>query len=175
MMPGSGELMINGLKIQDTRKLLNEAGYTMIEVIIVASIITILLTIGSAHYLEAKRLAMEQLAATRLANIDGYQQMYFREFATYATFQELQAKGYIDSGYTSYDNVLSESVPYVPEYNLTFNVSTESYQVIAQPVHGDFAGFYVRWRISGGIEEERGMFVDQNGVVRYLSNNRPVF
>ena len=153
----------------------DERGYTIIEVIIVAMIIGILVTIGTAHYLEARRLASEHLCATRLANIDAYQRMYYRQFATYATFQELQTEGFIDAAYTSYDDVLSNTTPYIPEYFMTFNISGDTYMVSAQPVHSDFNGVYVRWRASGGLEDKRGMFIDQTGIVRYLSNERPVF
>lgn len=153
----------------------DDRGYTILEVIIVAMIIGILVTIGTAHYLEARRLANEHLCATRLANIDAYQKMYYRQYATYATFQELQNEGFVDSAYTSYDDVLSSATPYIPEYFMTFSISGDTYMVMAQPVHGDFNGVYVRWRESGGLEDKRGMFVDQTGVVRYLYNSRPVF
>ena len=153
----------------------DDNGYTILEVIIVAMIIGILVTIGTAHYLEARRLASEHLCATRLANIDAYQKMYYRQYATYATFQELQNEGFIDAAYTSYDDVLSDATPYIPEYFMTFNISGDKYMVTAQPVHGDFNGIYVRWRASGGLEDKRGMLVDQSGVVRYLYNKRPVF
>ncbi|MBU1023709.1 prepilin-type N-terminal cleavage/methylation domain-containing protein [bacterium] len=160
---------------QNIFEMKNEKGYTMIEVIIVALIIGILLTIGTAHYLEAQRMAVEQLCATRLAQIDALQKMYYRQYSEYATFQELQAEGFIDSAYTPFDDVLSQATPYVPEYTLTFNVSGDRYQVIAETVHGDFNGVYVRWRAAGGQQDKRAMSVDQTGVVRYLYNNRPVF
>ena len=153
----------------------DDHGYTILEVIIVAMIIGILITIGTAHYIEVRRLASEHLCATRLANIDAYQKMYYRQYATYATFEELQYEGFIDVAYTSYDDVLSNTTPYIPEYFMTFNVTSDRYIVSAQPVHSDFNGIYVRWRVSGGQEDKRGMYVDQSGVVRYLRNRRPVF
>ena len=153
----------------------NDMGYTMIEVIIVALIIAVLLTIGTAHYLEAQRMATEHLCATRLANIDALQKMYYRQYSEYATFQQLQEEGFIDVAYTPFDDVLSQSIPYVPEYTLTFNVSGDTYQVIAETVLGDFNSFYVRWRAAGGQQDKRAMSIDQTGVVRYLYNNRPVF
>ncbi len=166
------------MKFTETRDILkvhDDNGYTILEVIIVAMIIGILITIGTAHYLEVRRLASEHLCATRLANIDAYQRMYYRQYATYATFLELKNEGFIDAAYTAHDDILSNAIPYIPEYFMTFNISSDTYQVSALPVHGDFNGVYVRWRASGGLEDKRGMFVNQAGVVRYLYNNRPVF
>lgn len=163
------------IEMRDILKVHDDNGYTILEVIMVAMIIGILITIGTAHYLEARRLASEHLCATRLANIDVYEKMYYRQYATYATFQELQDEGFIDAAYTAHDDVLSNATPYIPEYFMTFNISSDTYQVSAQTVHGDFNAVYVRWRMSGGLEDKRGMFVDQTGVVRYLYNRRPVF
>ena len=164
-----------GKTSHNTGKKMNEKGYTLLEVIIVAAIIGILITIGTAHYLEAKRVSVEHLCATRLANLASLENMYFREYAAYGNFFQLQAAKLVDESYTPFDEVQSQANPYIPEYNLTFNVSTEKFQIVAQPIHGDFEGIYVRWRTSGGIEDERSMYVDETGVVRYLSNGRPVF
>ena len=153
----------------------NERGYTLLEVTIVAAIIGILLTIGTAHYLEAQRLSIEHLCATRLANIAAFEKMYYREFSNYATFQELQYQGFIDKTYTSGDDVMSHSTPYIPEYWMEFNIAGDTYQIIARPVVSDFDAVYVRWRVLGGQENERSMYIDQDGVVRYLRNARPVF
>lgn len=156
-------------------KLKKESGYTLLEVIIVAAIIGILLTIGTAHYLEVQRLAKEHLCATRLANIAAYEKMYYREYGQYATFQELQNRGFIDRAYTQSDDIAGHAVPFIPDYWLEFSVSTDSYYVIARPVQGDYDAVYVRWRLLGGQEDVRSMYVNQDGVVRYLRNNRPVF
>ena len=157
------------------RQHMNEKGYTLLEVIIVAAIIGILMTIGTAHYLEAQRMAMEHLCATKLANIAAFEKMYYREFAAYATFDELQEQGFIDISYTQYDDVMSNSTPFIPDYWMEFNVSTDTYQIIARPVQADNDSIYVRWRNIGGQEDVRSMFVDQDGVVRFLRNSRPVF
>lgn len=153
----------------------NQEGYTLIEVIIVSAIIGILMTIGTAHYLEAKRVSVEHLCATRLANLAALEGMYFREYTIYGTFYQLIDAGLLDASYMPNDNVQSTTNAYVPEYNLLFNVSEERFQIIAQPIHGDFEGVYARWRTSGGTEDERSMYVDETGVVRYLYNKRPVF
>jgi len=153
----------------------SERGYTLLEVIIVAAIIGILLTIGTAHYLEAQRLSIEHLCATKLANIGAFEKMYYREFANYATFQELQDQGFIDKAYWAGDDVMSHSTPFVPEYWLEFNITGDTYQVVARPVISDNNAVYVRWRVLGGQENERSMYIDQDGVVRYLRNGRPVF
>jgi len=175
------DIISRGKNVRDAMKqylkkyMKKESGYTLIEVIIVAAIIGILLTIGTAHYIEAQRIAIEHLCATRLANIAAFEKMYFREYAQYATFEELQTQGFIDKAYDSFDDVTSRSTPYVPEYWLEFNITTDTYQIIARPILEDFDALYVRWRTAGGQEDVRSMFVDQDGVVRFLRNKRPIF
>ena len=160
-----------------------EAGYTLMEVLIVATIISILLTVGSVSYLEAKRRAKEQYAAQRLAQLAVFERMYFREFGAYATFEELRDPGgfegsYIDEKYLQEDDEpLHNHRPYyIQDYKLDFNVDKEGggFEIKAEPVLTETQLWYPRWVPLGGIPYLRSMKVDEQGVVTWLDSGRPV-
>lgn len=155
-----------------------EQGYTLMEVLMVATIISIIVTIGTVSYLEAKRRAKEQYCAQRLAQLAVYERMYFREFGRYATFDDLREEGYIDWQYIyEDDDLLHYRRPvYIQEYTLDFKIDEEGqgYEIIAKPVITQKQMWYPRWVPLGGIPYLRSMKVDERGIVVWLDNGRPV-
>jgi prepilin-type N-terminal cleavage/methylation domain-containing protein len=161
------------------RKYIGQRGYTLMEVLIVATIVSILLTIGSVSYLEAKRRAKEQYAAQRLAQLAVFEKMYFREFTTYATFEDLRDAGYIDQDYIypSDEPQHYHRPVYVQDYALEFIIAKDGggFEIDATPVLTESQLWYPRWTLLGGIPYLRSLKVDEQGVVEWLSNGRPVF
>lgn len=157
-----------------------QRGYTLMEVLIVATIVGILLTIGSVQYLEVKRRSKENLCAQKLNQLAVYEKMYFRENGFYADWEDLLYDGgYVDESYVHpSDTLLHYDRPvYIPEYTLEFIISDDNlgYEIIAEPVIQDAYLWYPRWVPLGGIPELRSMYVDETGVVKWLANGRPVY
>ena len=165
-------LRLAGLKLR-------ERGYTLMEVLIVATIIAILVTVGTVQYLEVKRRGKEHYCAQRLAQLSVMERMYFREFGAYATFDDLRVEGYIDWSYIYEDDTLLHyhRPVYIQEYTLEFNIDEEGggFEIIAEPVLQEAHLWYPRWVPMGGIPELRAMMVDEQGIVRWLETGRPVF
>jgi hypothetical protein len=131
------------------------------------------------QYLEVKRRSKEKLAASKLAQLAAYERMYFRDFGEYATFQELRDEGYVDwDYYTASDDRLHTHRPvYIPEYTLEFVLDEEGggYEIVAEPVLTERHLWYPRWYAQGGIPYLRGMYVNQDGIVKWLENDRPIY
>ncbi len=161
------------------KEILGSKGYTLMEVLIVATIVGILVTYGTIQYMEAKWRGKEKLAAHKLAQLAVYERMYFREFGVYADFETLREQGYID-----YDYIYEDDEPlhyrrpvYIPEYTLEFELDEEEggYEIIAEPVLDQKHLWYPRWVPLGGISYLRAMYVEEDGVVKWLKTDRPVF
>jgi prepilin-type N-terminal cleavage/methylation domain-containing protein len=155
----------------------SELGFTLIEILLVCAIIVILVSVGSASYLEAQRRAEEHRCAGRLQELALYEKMYAREFGDYALFWELQDQGYIDPHYIESDTPKHNTgIAFIPQYRLEFTVPGDgTYRIAASSDLTDPAQFHPRWRLTGGIWDLRAMYVDDRGIVRWVENNAPVY
>jgi len=158
---------------------IRQRGYTLMEVLIVATIVGILVTVGTVQYLEVKRRSKEKLAVQRLAQLAVFERMYFRDFGNYATFEDLRIEGYIDESYLyQSDEPLHYHRPaYVPEYQLEFNLEQGGlgFEIVATGVLDEPHTWYPRWVPLGGIPDLRAFFVEEDGVVKWLDTGRPVY
>ena len=149
------------------------------EVLIVVTIMGILLTVGTVQYLEVKRRAKESLCAHKLAELAMYEKIYYRENGNYGTFEDLWIEGYIDESYVHEDDTLLhyQKPVFIPEYELEFSINEENvgFIIAATPVIQQNYLYYPRWVPLGGIPELRSMYVDETGVVKWLTTDRPVF
>ena len=152
-------------------------GFTLMEVLLVASIIVILVSVGSVSYLEAQRRAREHYTASRLQELATYEKLYVREFGEFALFWELQEQGYIDPNYSEDDNTQhTVKSPYIPEYTLEIDVPGDgTYRIDAVCVLDNSRDFNPRWRLVGGIWDLRPMYVDDRGMVRWTENDKPIY
>ena len=156
-------------------------GYTLIEVLIVTGLIITLATIGTTSFLESLRQSKESRAFTKLQELAAMQQVYFRDFDRFATFAELQEIGYIAAQYVEDDVILhnpttgdgSRGGAFIPDYQLDFAVQAESFRITATAMTPPQA-VTARWRLQGRNEDLRGMYVTEDGVVRFAKNQRPV-
>jgi len=156
-----------------------ERGYTLMEVLVVATIVGILVTVGTVQYLEVKRRSKEKMAAQKVTQLAMYEKFYFRNFGEYANFEDLRNEGYIDEQYLYEDDDLLhyDRPAYIPEYTLDFEIDNENFgfKITAEPVLQSRHAYYPRWTPLGGIEEFRSVYVEEDGVVKWLENGRPVF
>jgi len=156
----------------------SERGYTLMEVLIVATIVGILVTVGTVQYLEVKRRAKEHYCAQRLAQLAVYEHMYFKDFGSYGDWNDLRNQGYIDMDYIHEDDeLLHYRRPYyIQEYELDFNIAEgeAGFEIVATPVVNQTHLWYPRWIPLGGINDLRSMKVQEDAVVKWLDSGRPV-
>ncbi len=148
------------------------------EVLIVATIVAILVTVGTVQYLEVKRRAKEHYCAQRLAQLAIWEDLYSRELGEYANFDDLQREGYVDWDFLEDDDRLHyQRAAFILEYKLEFNKDKEGggFEIIAEPVVDEPYLWYPRWTPMGGIAGLRSMKVEEDGVVKWLDTGRPVF
>ncbi|HYE77337.1 MAG TPA: hypothetical protein VEI97_05055, partial [bacterium] len=143
-------------------------------------LILVLATIGSVSFLETLRQGKEERAKTRLMELAALEQIYFRDFEQYATFDELQDKGLIARQYAEDDTVLHNATVngerrtgFINDYVLNFEVSADSFRITAQPLMAPQA-VRARWRLLGRNEDLRSLYVTEDGQVRYARTSRPV-
>ena len=158
---------------------LGQKGYTLMEVLIVATIVGILVSVGTVQFLEVKRRSKERLAAGKLVQLAAMERLYFRDFGGYATFEDLRVGGYIDFDYIYEDDepLHYHRPAYIPEYGLEFNIDEEGggFNIIAEPSLQQEHLWYPRWVALGGIPDLRSMYVEEDGVVKWLETGRPVY
>jgi prepilin-type N-terminal cleavage/methylation domain-containing protein len=160
------------------KKFTGQKGYTLMEVLIVATIVGILVSVGTVQYLEVKRRAKEKFAVQKLAQLSAYENMYFREFGNYADFDNLKLEGYVDQSYYEDDEFRHYLRPaYIPEYQMEFVIDDTGggFRITASPVLEDEYLWFPRWVALGGIQDLRSVYVEEDGVVKWLDSNRPVF
>jgi type II secretory pathway pseudopilin PulG len=148
-------------------------------VLIVATIVGILVTVGTVQYLEVKRRAKEKLATQKLSQLATYERFYYRDNGEYATFDELREEGYIDYNYIYEDDELQHyhRPVYIPEYTLDFLLDEEGggFRILAEPVLTEAQTWYPRWVALGGIPDLRSQYVEEDGVVKWADSNRPIY
>lgn len=157
----------------------NQAGYTLMEVLIVATIIGILLSVGTVQYLEVKRRAKEKFAVSRLALLATYERMYLRNYGVYGDWPDLLDEGLIARDYINQSDDLThyERPIYIPEYSLEFEIDSVNggFKITAEPILQQAHLWYPRWVILGGIDDLRSFYVEEDGVVKWLETGRAVY
>lgn len=87
-----------------TRKLHTHSGFTLVEILIVAAILAILVTVAIPNMLRARMNANESAAIENLRLIAQAQHAYFHDHQRYGSFEELSPiPESVQSGYTSSD------------------------------------------------------------------------
>ncbi len=157
----------------------DQKGYTLMEVLIVATIVGILVTVGTVQYLEVKRRSKERLATQKVAQLAMYENLYYRDYGDYADYQELREKGFIADEFLYEDDTLLhyERPAYIPEYTLEFTIDNENdgFEILAVPVLQQAHTWYPRWILIGGINDLRSVYVEEDGVVKWLTTGKPVY
>lgn len=157
----------------------DQHGFTLMEVLIVATIIGILLSVGTVQFLEVKRRAKEKLAVQKMAQLSIYETFYFRTYGSYADWDDLRVEGYINWDYIEQSDDLThyDRPVYIPEYTIEFELDNVNfgYRIIAKPALDQAHLWYPRWAILGGIDDLRSLYVEEDGVVRWLATDRAVY
>lgn len=103
----------------------NGSGYTLIEILSVAFIMAILVTMLIPSTSAARRKHLENNAVTKLQRIATAEKRYYAEFGTFGYFSELVSQDYLPSGYSTafFYNPLrwgNSILPFVDKYSLRF-------------------------------------------------------
>jgi len=129
-----------------------EAGFTLIEMVLVATLIAILSTLAIASMSQARYKTMETGAATGLKAISQAQEMYYMDNGRYAFGFSALATTYLPRSYSA-DAHLGE---FIKNYSLRFvqggrggprppiqNFSVHNYTVFALPIDPELKTFVI--------------------------------
>ncbi|TET37221.1 MAG: prepilin-type N-terminal cleavage/methylation domain-containing protein [Planctomycetota bacterium] len=124
-------------------------GFTLIELMIVITIIAIISAIAIPNLLESKKSANETAVISSLRTISASQEIYCSRFGTYATLDLMSAEGFVD-----------EMLGIGAKHGYTFNVPTaDDIQWVCTAVPN-----------VPGQTGHRGFRVDNSGVIRFTSD-----
>lgn len=128
----------------------NERGFTLVEVLVVMTIIVAVALMAIPRMLEARYGALEANAATYLRSVHQSQVQYMTREGTWATFADLRTKGYMKQDLSGYDVALSIA----PDGG--------GYEAIATPIPrpAEMRHFFVD--TSGVVREQTGLPADVN-------------
>lgn len=132
----------------------SSSGYTLIEVIIVASIVTLIAMMGMGAQKSVRKHSFERQCVTRLKQIAQYQESYrnigdpsINPDGSYGTFFQLQSAGYIPVTYDVSDTPARDGQPFIPFYEVEIvrsptamneEPNRNQYMVKAWPIENPF-------------------------------------
>jgi type IV pilus assembly protein PilA len=126
-----------------------QAGFTLIELMIVVAIIAIIAAMAIPSILNARKASNEASATSALRTLmtaNGQYQIRFRSYAS--SFANLSASGYLDDALGSGSK---------SGYNFTYAGGGDTWTTTANPV-------------AAGSTGDRGFFVDDAGVIRFSAS-----
>ena len=150
--------MYNGNK-----RLRDESGFTLLEILVVAFIITILVTMGLSNFTKARQRAYETAGVHGMQSLSAAMLSYHNDNGRFArNFSELQPK-YFDPAYRLSDTIPPRSNPLIRHFSLYWTFSS------ARPHRFSInaVGLYDHWQAGNDRIELR---LTQEGVVerRYV-------
>ncbi len=122
-------------------------GFTLIELMLVVTVLSILVAMAVPFFLASKKQANETSAIASLRIISLVENQYRVRFGSYGLLPDLESGGYLDSGFED-----SEKSGY--EFAESGPISAVSWAFTAEP-------------ISPGTSGDRCFYVDSSGVIRF--------
>lgn len=137
-----------------------QQGFTLVEVLTVAAIITILATVALASMRQSRALALEASAVGAGKTLANAEYQYFARHKAFANFQELQAeRDLIDVRYTAGDNLNTTlDSPIAPFYSVHIVTRPDIFRISLVPVPG--SGY-----------DLRTFLADSDGSVSHISGS----
>lgn len=153
-----------------------QKGWTLIEILSVCLMMMLILSFALPSYMQARRIAYENNAITRLHRIALAESRHFNEFGRFGDFDELVEQAYLPRGYSTHfaftRDIMTESsiVPFIDRYSLVFMVPNSAnslyYKVDAIPIGYNRMGlrtFNINLFITGALFQDH---ILQNPPVR---------
>lgn len=119
----------------------NENGFTLLEILVVAFIITILVTMGVTNFVKARQKGIETAGMHGMQAIGAAEEAYHNDYGRYASFYSLQPK-YIEGGLRLSDAYPPRSNAFMRHFSLSFQfVSSQPHKYSVNAI-----GIYDHWR-----------------------------
>lgn len=140
------------------KRIKDEGGFTLLEILVVAFIITILVTMGLSSFVKARQRGYETAGVHGMQSLSAAQLAYHNDYGRFArTFYELQPK-YIDPAYRMSDMLPPRSNPFIRHFSLYWTFSSASPHRFSI----NAIGLYDHWQAGNDRIELR---LTQEGVV----------
>ncbi|MFH1516194.1 MAG: prepilin-type N-terminal cleavage/methylation domain-containing protein [bacterium] len=158
--------MMNRLKI-----LKNDAGFTMLEILVVAFIISILVTMGISSFVKARQRGYEAAGMHGMKSLGAAMQAYHNDYGRFTQFYSLQPR-YIESGMTLSDSYPPLPSPFIRHFSLSWTfVSSRPHKFSIFAI-----GIYDHWqggndRIELTLTHEGVLKKRQAGVGQFVPAN----
>jgi prepilin-type N-terminal cleavage/methylation domain-containing protein len=124
-----------------------DEGFTLIELMLVVTVLSILVVMAVPFFLASKMQANETSAIASLRIISLVENQYRVRFGSYGQLSDLQSGGYLDSGFED-----AEKSGY--QFAESGAISASAWAFTAEP-------------ISPGATGDRWFYVDSSGVIRF--------
>ena len=114
------------------------SGFTLVEVLTVAGIITILATMAIVSTRGGKRIALETRAIGAMKNIAENEALYYHRYREYGTWREMLLEGdLVDPGYAKIDDLADPlDAPIANLYSIAIRLSSggQCFTAVAYPM-----------------------------------------
>ena len=145
--------MMNRLKI-----IQNDEGFTLLEILVVAFIITVLVTMGLTSFIKARQRGIEAAGMHGMQSLGAAMQAYHNDYGRYTNFYSLQPM-YIESGVRLSDTYPPRSNPFIRHFSLSWTFQSAQPHIFS--IHA--IGIYDHWRAGNDRIE---LMLTHNGVLK---------
>jgi len=128
------------------RKGIRRFGFTLLELMLVVTLISIILTIAIPGFMSSRKYANEASAISSLRSISSVQNIYRIRFGTFGSMMDLTSSGFVDNAFAD-----GERSGYA--FSSSNLPSSYNWAISAQP-------------INPGVTGDRWFYVDESGVIR---------
>lgn len=113
-------------------------GFTLVEVLTVAAMISILATMAIASMRGGRRIAFETRAIAAMKNIAENEALYYSRYRVFGTWNQMRAEGdLVDLGYTKVDDLNNQKdtpIAYLYSIAIILSPTGQCFTAVAFPV-----------------------------------------
>jgi prepilin-type N-terminal cleavage/methylation domain-containing protein len=140
------------------RIITNDRGFTLLEILVVAFILTILVTMGLSSFVKARQRGIEAAGMHGMQALGAAMQAYHNDYGRFTNFYSLQPR-YIEQGVRLSDAYPPRSNAFIRHFSLSWTfVSSRPHRYSIQAI-----GIYDHWRAGNDRIE---LLLTQEGVLK---------
>jgi len=145
--------MVNRLKI-----IKNDEGFTLLEILVVAFIISILVTMGITSFIKTRQRGIEAAGMHGMQALGAAMQAYHNDYGRFTNFYSLQP-AYIEAGVRLSDTYPPRPNPFIRHFSLSWTFASAQPHIFSI----NAIGIYDHWRAGNDRIE---LMITNNGVLK---------